>query len=167
MVHDIQLRAFREEDAASLSRHADNPRVAQYLPETFPTPYTVDAARWWVTKGHKLGNVCNRAITLGGECVGAIGATFFEGEYRYTAKLGFWLGESLWGKGIMTRAVSGFSSHLFTEYELRRLYAPVVHSNYASIAVLRKAGFVREGVLRDNVTLRGTVYDEHIYATYP
>lgn len=59
-----------------------------------------------------------------------------------------------------------FSSRLLDEFDIKRLYAPVVHSNLASIGILRKANFTREAVFKDNVYLRGTFYDEHIYAKY-
>lgn len=162
----MQLRAFREEDAESLANNADNPRVAQFLPEVFPVPYTVDDATWWVTIGHELGNVCNRAIIIDGKCAGSIGVTFLEGMYKHTAQLGYWIGEPHWGKGVMTRAVAEFVPQIMAEFQIKRLYAPVVHNNAASIGVLRKAGFNCEAVFKSNIFLRGRFYDEHIYAKY-
>lgn len=162
----IELRGFQKEDAGDLAKNANNPRVAQFLPDLFPSPYPMEAAEWWVTEGHQLGNVFNQAVVVNGECAGSIGVTFLEGEYKYTGKLGFWLGESHWGKGIMTQAVSELVSRLFGEFGTKRLYAPVVQSNTGSINVLLKAGFVREGVFKQNVHLRGEFHDEHIYAKY-
>ena len=162
----VELRSFRKEDAGDLKKNADNPRVAQFLPDLFPSPYPVEAAEWWVTEGHQLGNVLNQAIIVNGECAGSIGVTFLEGEYRYTAKLGYWLGEPYWGKGIMTQAVREFVLGVFEEFSTKRLYAPVVEHNTGSINVLRKAGFVCEGVYKHNVYLRGSFHDEHIYARY-
>jgi len=40
-----RLRAFRANDATSLARHADNPKVARYLRDRFPRPYSVEDAR--------------------------------------------------------------------------------------------------------------------------
>jgi RimJ/RimL family protein N-acetyltransferase len=41
-----------------------------------------------------------------------------------------------------------------------------VHSNAASMSVLRKAGFNCEAVFKSNIFLRGRFYDEYIYAKY-
>ena len=142
----IELRRFRREDAAGLAKNANNPRVARFLPDFFPSPYPLEAAQWWVSEGYQLGNVLNQAIVISGECAGSIGVTFLEGEYKHTAKLGYWLGEPYWGKGIMTQAINEFVPRLFNEFNTKRVYAPVVESNTGSINVLRKAGFVCEGV---------------------
>ena len=162
----MQLRTFQDSDAESVAANADNPRVAQYLPDVFPSPYTLEDAKWWVTTGHKLGHVCNRAIVIDEKCAGSIGATLYEGMYRHTAQLGYWIGEPYWGKGVTTRAVTEFSSYVISEFGIMRLYAPVVHSNAASMAVLRKAGFTCKAVFKSSILLRGKFYDEHIYAKY-
>lgn len=160
------LREFVAGDADSLAKHANDPAVAEFLREIFPSPYTLQDAQWWVSEGHKLNNSCNRAIVVDGECVGNIGANFGSGEHRFTAEIGYWLGRNYWGQGIVTEAVAVFTGYLFSNYELQRIIAPVAHENVASIAVLKKSGFSREGVLRNNMYLRGKFYDEHIYACY-
>ncbi|MDO3388243.1 GNAT family N-acetyltransferase [Gilvimarinus sp. SDUM040013] len=115
----VELRSFRKEDARDLAKNANNSRVAQFLPDVFPSPYPVEAAQWWVAEGYQLGDVFNQAIIIDGECAGSIGVTFLEGVYKHTAKLGFWLGEPYWGKGIMTKTVNEFVSHVFDEFSTK------------------------------------------------
>ena len=135
--------------------------------DVFPSPYTEADAEWWVSEGHRLGDVYNLAIETSRECIGTIGAKFFEDEYRYTAEIGYWLGKTYWRKGIMTGIVSEFTQLLFRDFPLKRIYAPVAHENKASIKLLEKCGFKCEGIFKSNLYLRGCLYDEHIYAYYP
>ena len=80
----IQLRKFIQEDAASIAEHANNEKVSRFLREVFPFPYTLEAAKWWVSEGFKLGNSRNLAIVFSGECIGGAGLLFQENENRYS-----------------------------------------------------------------------------------
>jgi RimJ/RimL family protein N-acetyltransferase len=51
-----------------------------------------------------------------------------------------------------------------SRFGLARLEAPVFEWNPASMRVLEKCGFVREGVLRASVVVDGQVIDRVIYA---
>ena len=163
----MQLREFLTTDADAIATHANNPQVAKYLREIFPSPYALDDAQWWVNEGCKFDGTCNRAIVINDQCIGTIGATFGKAEHQFTAEIGYWIGQDYWGRGIVSKAVKMFTRFLFSSYDLKRVFAPVAHENVASIAVLRKCGFVCEGVFHNNMYLRGEFYDEHVYAIYP
>jgi RimJ/RimL family protein N-acetyltransferase len=162
----VKLRSFLLSDASSLVHHADNPNVARYLREIFPSPYTFENANWWVTEGHKLGNSINFAVDLNGECIGGCGLNFLEKEHRYSCEMGYWLGQDHWGKGYATKVVSLLKHVAFKDHKILRLFAPVVDENIASKRALEKNGFVLEGVLKNHMFLRNKFYDECIYAAY-
>jgi len=162
----IELRDFILQDAASIVENGNSENMSRFLREVFPFPYTLDAATWWVTEGYKLGDSRNSAIVLHGECIGGAGLQFQENEHRYSCQLGYWLGERHWGKGIATNVLAQLKKIAFTEYDIRRLYAPVASDNVASARVLEKNGIVLEGILESHLYLRGKLYDEHIYATF-
>jgi ribosomal-protein-alanine N-acetyltransferase len=84
--------------------------------------------------------------------------------YRITAELGYWLGESYWGRGIATRAVRAIIQWAFESLALERIQARVFDSNVASCRVLEKAGFTREGRLRSSVLKLNLVMDLLVYA---
>jgi ribosomal-protein-alanine N-acetyltransferase len=84
--------------------------------------------------------------------------------YRKTAILGYWLSEELWGKGIVSEAVKLVTNYAFTQLDLIRLQASVYSKNPASMRVLEKAGYQKEGVMRNAVIKNGVVMDEHLYA---
>ena len=80
---------------------------------------------------------------------------------RYLGELGYSIDRAAWGQGFATEAVSAVTSRAFSECsDLNRLRAKTHPLNVASQRVLLKAGFLREGVLRQNSVLRGEAVDE-------
>jgi RimJ/RimL family protein N-acetyltransferase len=65
------------------------------------------------------------------------------------ASIGYWLVPDARGQGLGSEAVRLASRWVLTRTDVRRLTAQVMPNNGPSIAVLRKAGFVEEGVLRE------------------
>ena len=53
-----------------------------------------------------------------------------------------------WGRGIASAALQGFTTYAFDAFALERIFAQVFAWNPASMRVLEKAGYRREGVLR-------------------
>jgi len=159
-----RVRDWRLADKPSLLRLADNRNVARNLAHRFPHPYTeTDADAWFVLLANKPQPTA-WAIDVGGEAVGGIGIDVGEGIYAKTARFGYWLGEPLWGQGIMTAAVRATADFALDHFDLVRLEAPVFEWNPASMRVLEKCGFVREGVQRKGVYKEGRIIDAVIYA---
>ena len=159
-----RVRDWRLADKPSLLRLADNRNVARNLAHRFPHPYTeTDADAWFVLLANKPQPTA-WAIDVGGLAVGGIGIDIGEGIYAKTARFGYWLGEPLWGQGIMTAAVRATAEFVLGHFDLVRLEAPVFEWNPASMRVLEKCGFVREGVQRKGVYKEGRIIDAVIYA---
>ena len=64
----------------------------------------------------------------------------------------------------MTAAVRATAEFVLGHFDLVRLEAPVFEWNPASMRVLEKCGFVREGVQRKGVFKEGRIIDAVIYA---
>ena len=79
------------------------------------------------------------------------------------AELGYVLGRSYWGRGLMREALVAVIGCAFGPYELRRLEAEVDPLNRASGRLLEGLGFVREGQLRKRWVDKGTAHDTVIY----
>jgi RimJ/RimL family protein N-acetyltransferase len=158
------VRDWRVEDAASLSRHANNRRIWLMVRDRFPFPYTMEDAEHWVRHCMRALPATDFAIEVDGEASGGIGVVLRDDVERISAELGFWLGESVWGRGVMTDAVSAFVPWAFERFNLQRIYAHVFERNPASARVLEKAGFTREARLRRAVIKEGEVLDEWLYA---
>lgn len=160
------LRDWRPEDAASLARHADSPRIAATMRDAFPSPYTLADARRFIAAAQDFETNLFLAIEVDGEAVGGIGVHPFEDVYRRTAEIGYWLAESCRGRGIATDAVRALVPVAFRRYDIVRLQAGVFSNNPASMRVLEKCGFAREAVHRDAIWKNGRLLDEVVYVRF-
>jgi ribosomal-protein-alanine N-acetyltransferase len=80
------------------------------------------------------------------------------------ASLGYWMGQSYAGQGLMTAAVMTVLPFAFGTLRLHRVEAACVPSNGASIRLLEKAGFQREGFARQYLCIDGIWQDHLLYA---
>jgi len=81
-----------------------------------------------------------------------------------SAMLGYWLGLPFVGKGHMTAAVNAILPHAFETLRLHRLEAAAQPSNHRSIGVLRRSGFVEEGLARRYLKINGAWQDHIVFA---
>ena len=65
------------------------------------------------------------------------------------AELAFALNRKYWNRGIMTEACCALLQFGWSEMKLHRVEAKCIATNHASIAILKKLGFVREGLRRE------------------
>ncbi|MFC5066682.1 GNAT family N-acetyltransferase [Flaviflagellibacter deserti] len=78
--------------------------------------------------------------------------------------LGYWMGEQFAGKGHMTAAVRAVVPFVFDRLALRRIEAACLPTNTASIRLLEKVGFVREGYARQYLCIDGIWQDHLLFA---
>jgi [ribosomal protein S5]-alanine N-acetyltransferase len=76
-------------------------------------------------------------------------------------------GVTYWGRGIATAALQRICSYAFKELGLLRVFATPLVTNPASLRVLEKAGFAREGVMRNACIKDGRLVDMALYAKIP
>jgi [ribosomal protein S5]-alanine N-acetyltransferase len=159
-----KLRPWHPSDVEALIRHANNRNIWRNVRDRFPNPYTREAAEDWIRFTTENPQEPNLAIEVAGEAVGGIGLILGQDiDYR-SAEIGYWLSEQYWGQGIVTEAVGALTEHAFSAYDLCRIWASVFEWNPASMRVLEKAGFVREGILRKAATKDGQTIDVILYA---
>lgn len=161
------IRDWRPSDRAALIAAANNRNVWRNLHHRFPHPYTeADADHWFALLASKS-EPTHWAIEVNGIAVGGIGVDLGEGIFVKSAQFGYWLGQPCWGRGVMSEAVHAASAYAIGRFGLARLEAPVFAWNPASMRVLEKAGFEREGVLRNSVFKDGQLIDQVLYALVP
>lgn len=161
---EISLRPWTLEDIPNLIVLGDNPKIAQYMTDQFPHPYTVEKAKAFIgfatsgTPNHIL------AIDLAGQAVGGIGIHQQPDIHCKNAELGYWLGEPYWGQGIMTQAIGKMVEYGFANWEVTRIFARPFGTNIGSQKALEKAGFILEGRFEKTLFKNGVFLDELIYA---
>jgi len=161
---DIHIRNWRRDDLDALLRYANNPKIAANLRDQFPHPYTRRDGIDYLNYVRSMDVPMSFAIEYGSEPVGGIGFKLGIDIARLSVEMGYWLAEPLWGRGITTRAVIAASDWAFDGYQVVRIFATVFVHNTASVRVLEKAGFEREGVLRRSAIKNGVVLDQLMYA---
>jgi RimJ/RimL family protein N-acetyltransferase len=158
------VRSLIASDAEPLARHANNPNIAAQLRDRFPHPYAVADARAYIASLRAQHPPLSFGIVVNGEVAGGIGFAPGHDVERFSAEIGYWLGEAHWGRGITVEAVELVSRHAFISHHLHRLFALPFADNAASIRVLEKAGYVREATLRASSVKNGLVRDQALYA---
>lgn len=168
MVYYLQgfrLRPWRMQDAPLMQPLANDEQVSGNLRNAFPYPYTMEDAEAFIESCiRNEGQALCLCIELAGKPVGGIGIFPGQDVYEKSAEIGYWLGRSYWGRGIITEAIQRICRMAFIKMDIVRIQAEVFSTNPASCRVLEKAGFAMEGIKRSSVYKRGRLLDSHVYA---
>ncbi|WP_372349127.1 GNAT family N-acetyltransferase [Streptomyces sp. KL116D] len=81
-----------------------------------------------------------------------------------TAEAGCWLEPSAVGKGLVTRAARELIDWAVEERGIHRVEWLVAPANEGSVAVARRLGMTREGLMRECFLLRGERLDAEIWS---
>ena len=108
---EFELRPWRMEDAETIARYANNPKIAANLRDAFPHPYTQRDAETFIQSclDADPARCCFRAIAVNGEAVGSISLSIGEDISSKSAELGYW--SRTGGRGLCRRQ-SGRSAAL-------------------------------------------------------
>jgi [ribosomal protein S5]-alanine N-acetyltransferase len=99
-----------------------------------------------------------------GAIAGAVNLSqIFRGGFQ-NAYLGYFVGEPYSGKGFMTEALTLLLRYTFQELRLHRIEANIQPANLASIRLVKRAGFVREGFSRRYLKVCGRWQDHERWA---
>jgi RimJ/RimL family protein N-acetyltransferase len=157
----VVLRWIAEDDVDSLYEIFSDPQVMRYW-STVPLPNREAAAE--LQREIAAGNESERSFKWGlalRDSNVVIGTTtlFNLSLDNGRAELGYAMGRAYWGKGYMSEALKALVSHAFEVMELRRLEADVDPRNAASIRMLERLGFQREGFLSERWHVNGELQD--------
>lgn len=158
------IRSWRAGDEPAIARHANSRAIWLNVRDRFPHPYTLADAERWVALATAAAPETQFAVEVGGEAVGGVGVFLQTDVERYSAEIGYWLGEAMWGRGLGTAVVRRFTDYAFDAFGLCRIYANVFEWNRGSCRVLEKAGYALEGRLRASGVKDGVVLDGLLYA---
>ena len=161
------VRSFRKSDAASLAGNADNRKVWRNLRDRMPFPYRLEHARDFIAMATRAEPETSFAIAVEGTAVGSVGLVLQDDIHRFTAEIGYWLGEPFWGRGITSDAVAATTLWAIETFSLTRVFAVPFTTNAASCRVLEKAGFELEGTMRRSALKDGVLEDQFLYAFVP
>ena len=96
--------------------------------------------------------------------IGGISLSNVRRGVTQAAQLGYWLGLPHVRRGYMADAVSAILPYTFFGLRLHRLEAATLPSNQASIRVLERNGFQKEGYARRYLKINGAWQDHILFA---
>ena len=96
--------------------------------------------------------------------VGGLTMTNIRRGVAQAGSLGYWMGAAYARQGYMTAAVRVLVPFAFSTLKLHRLEAACIPENAASVRLLEKTGFVREGYAREYLCINGIWQDHLLYA---
>ena len=96
--------------------------------------------------------------------VGGLTITNIRRGVAQAGSLGYWMGAAYARQGYMTAAVRALVPFAFSTLKLHRLEAACIPENAASVRLLERTGFVREGYAREYLCINGIWQDHLLYA---
>lgn len=161
----LALKEFKSEFVADIFKLLSDQRVSAH--ET-RQPYTEISqaeryvkARLFITRKREEGIIWAIALKDIDEVIGDIGYAPHNG---FNAEIGFKLRPDCWNQGIMTEAIAALTKFLFANIGTIRIEAMSRPENMASIRVLEKSGFQKEGILRQCEHHNGISHDMVMYS---
>jgi RimJ/RimL family protein N-acetyltransferase len=81
--------------------------------------------------------------------------------------IGYWVAPWARRQGVATAAVRLLSRFGFDELGVQRIELLAEPENVGSVAVAEAAGFHRDGLMRDEIAIKGERYDAFMYTLLP
>lgn len=129
------------------------------------TPDRLEKFKSYVARNESVTNECFVICRVSdGGIVGAVNLSQIFRKAFQNAYLGYSLGVKYTGKGYMTEAVNLILRFAFKDLKLHRVEANVQPENQASIAVLMRCGFTKEGFSRKYLKIAGKWRDHERFA---
>jgi RimJ/RimL family protein N-acetyltransferase len=147
------LTELKAEDIPNIVKYASNKNISNFT-QNIPFPYGEKDAIFWINianQGFENGNQYTFAIRPkdNGNFIGGIGIKIEQNNNR--AEIGYWIGESFWGKGYATEATKAIIKFGFENLNLNKFTSSHLANNPASGKVLKNSGMKKEGELKENI----------------
>lgn len=155
------LRTWQTEDAASLAQYLNNKNIWNNCRDGLPYPYSQEDANVFLAMVQAKENIHDFCIEVNGEAVGNIGFIPATDVERFSAEVGYWIGEPFWNQGIVTDALKKAINYYFEHTDKIRVFAVVFEHNSPSMRVLEKVGFKKTGIFRKACYKNGRFIDAH------
>lgn len=114
-------------------------------------------------ENNEAGKEFSAVIVQNGNVVGRIGLYQVD-KMNKIAAIGYWVGEEMQGKGIVTKACETLLKYAFETLDLNRIEIRCGTGNSRSLAVPKRLGFQREGIVRQGEFLNGRFVDLYLYS---
>lgn len=160
------LRAWREEDAASLFKYAQDPDVGPVA--GWPLHTSVENSLEIIRTVFAAPETYAVVLRETGEPVGCCGIMFANSLHtaemkQKEAEVGYWIGKPYWGQGLIPEAVQALLSRCFYDLGLDAVWCGYYDGNLKSRRVCEKSGFKYHHTNADIISPLGDRRTEHFY----
>ena len=163
----VLLRSWSMDDVPGLVRCCNDPEIRRWL-SSIPVPYTEDDAIEFVATVDDVlrEDIVRFALTeaASGALSGSIGVRIIADG---VAQTGYWVAPEARGRGLASRAAALASRWAIRTLPIGRLQLFADVDNHASVRAAERAGFMREGVLRNWHDNRGERRDVVMFSLVP
>ncbi len=160
----LLLRPLRESDADALMDIFSDHKVMRHWSTT---PWeSIEQAHAAIARQLKV-MAAGEHLKFGlerredGALIGVIGLEIMAQCRR--AEVGYAMAPHAWGKAYMGEALRALLNYGFTELKLNRVWADVDPRNEASVKILERLGFAKEGYLREHWIVGDEISDTVLY----
>jgi ribosomal-protein-alanine N-acetyltransferase len=161
----VTLRKMNIADANDMFEYSSNRKVTQYL--SYDHNYLEEAEKYIQNKVEKYekGECMLWGIELkeNKKYIGACGFTHWDTENN-CAEIAYTLNQDYWGKGIISELVDVLFQFGFKKMNLNRIEARCWTDNEQSVRVMVKNNMKFEGIIREQVYIKGEHRDVKMYS---
>lgn len=146
--------------------YSKDPEVTRYILATTPTSTEEALAEIQYCRNlfyHKRGLYWTLARRDNNQIIGSVG--LYMNNHHHRAEICYDLAKAYWRKGIMNKALKVVIDFAFEKLNVFRIEALTLKENDASINILLKQGFAREGTLRKYRYFKDVARDVELFAT--
>jgi ribosomal-protein-alanine N-acetyltransferase len=164
----VAVRLVEDDDVGRLTELlvANRAFLAPWEPERSPDFFTEDRQRQLLSEalaGYQSGTAAPLVIVDDQHILGRINLSdIVRGPFQ-SAHLGYWVDQSVNGRGVATAAVAATARLAFEQLGLHRLQAGTLVHNAASQRVLTRNGFTRIGLAPRYLRIAGRWQDHILY----
>src|SRR2546426_9933218 len=164
---DTELRIYEERHAQEIAELVDRNRayLRQWLPWLDSSRTVEDSKAFIKSSLQQFAN--NEGFQTGiwyqGTLAGGIGYHPINWASR-KVEIGYWIGRSFQGKGLVTKACKTMITYAFDVYGLNKVEIHCATENRRSRSIPERLGFKQEGVLRQGEWLYDHFVDLAIYS---
>ena len=165
----VTVRGVRMRDARAMEKVLESNRAwlspwEATTPLIRPSSYDAKASIRGLLQAAKQGSALPLVLIHDHELVGQLNVSQITYGSLSSATLGYWVVESVAGRGITPVAVALATDYLFFEKGLHRMEVCIRPENTSSLRVVEKLGFLYEGFRRSYIHNDGKWADHFCFA---
>lgn len=162
----VMLREYRSEDLSALRAWVNDDSTTRYLGSAYRRPQSWEQTEEWLRRrldgdagGESFVIADKASLNYLGQC-----DLMFVDPVNRKAEIAILLLPSARGKGFAREALSLLVSYAFDVLNLHRVYLKCAADNASALKLYESLGFVREGILRDDLFIEGRYADAILLA---